>query len=36
VEDDGVESSTHTAIEAARVLFPVRSIYRSPLDSATA
>jgi predicted N-acetyltransferase YhbS len=34
--EDGFESSTSTAIEAARVLFPVRPIWRSPLDSATA
>ena len=34
--DDGVESSTGTAIDAARVLFPIRPIWRSPLDSATA
>jgi predicted N-acetyltransferase YhbS len=34
--EDGFESSTSTALEAARVLFPVRPIWRSPLDSATA
>jgi predicted N-acetyltransferase YhbS len=34
--EDGFESSTTTALEAARVLFPVRPIWRSPLDSATA
>lgn len=34
--EDGVEASTATAIEAARVLFPPRPIWRSPLDSATA
>ena len=33
---DGVEASTHTALDAARILFPVRPIWRSPLDSATA
>jgi GNAT superfamily N-acetyltransferase len=36
VADDGVESSTSTAIDAARILFPTRPIWRSPLDSATA
>ena len=36
VEEDGVESSTGTAIDAARILFPVRPIWRSPLDAATA
>ena len=34
--EDGFESSTSTALDAARVLFPVRPIWRSPLDSATA
>jgi predicted N-acetyltransferase YhbS len=34
--EDGFESSASTALEAARVLFPVRPIWRSPLDSATA
>jgi predicted N-acetyltransferase YhbS len=34
--EDGFESSTHTALEAARILFPIRPIWRSPLDSATA
>jgi hypothetical protein len=34
--EDGFESSTSTALEAARILFPVRPIWRSPLDSATA
>jgi predicted N-acetyltransferase YhbS len=34
--EDGFESSTGTALEVARILFPVRSIWRSPLDSATA
>ncbi len=36
VEEDGVESSTGTALEAARVLFPLRPVWRSPLDTATA
>lgn len=36
IEEDGVGCSTGTAIDAARVLFPVRPIWRSPLDSATA
>jgi len=36
VEEDGVECSTHTAIDAARILFPLQPIWRSPLDSATA
>ena len=36
VEEDGVESSTGTALEAARILFPRRPIWRSPLDAATA
>jgi predicted N-acetyltransferase YhbS len=34
--EDGFESSTGTALEAARVLFPIRPLWRSPLDSATA
>jgi hypothetical protein len=34
--EEGFESSTATAIDVARVLFPVRPIWRSPLDSATA
>ena len=34
--EDGFESSTGTALDAARILFPVRPIWRSPLDSATA
>ncbi len=34
--EDGFESSTGTAVDAARVLFPLRPIWRSPLDSATA
>jgi ribosomal protein S18 acetylase RimI-like enzyme len=36
VEEDGVESSTGTALDAARILFPLRPIWRSPLDAATA
>ena len=36
VEEDGVESSTGTALDAARMLFPARPVWRSPLDSATA
>jgi len=36
VEEDGVESSTGTALDAARILFPVRPVWRSPLDAATA
>jgi hypothetical protein len=35
-EEPGFESSTGTALDAARVLFPTRPIWRSPLDSATA
>jgi len=34
--EDGFETSTGTAIDAARVLFPLRPVWRSPLDSATA
>jgi hypothetical protein len=34
--EDGVESSTSTAVDVARLLFPPRPIWRSPLDSATA
>ena len=34
--EEGVETSTATAIDAARVLFPIQPIWRSPLDSATA
>jgi hypothetical protein len=34
--EDGVEASTSTAIDAARILFPIRPIWRSPLDGATA
>ncbi len=36
VSEDGVEASTATAIDAARILFPMTPIWRSPLDSATA
>ncbi len=35
-QEEGFESSTATALEAARILFPMRPIWRSPLDSATA
>ena len=34
--EDGVESSTQTAIDSARILFPTQPIWRSPLDSGTA
>ena len=34
--EDGFEASTATALDAARILFPRRPIWRSPLDSATA
>jgi GNAT superfamily N-acetyltransferase len=34
--EEGFESSTGTALDAARILFPARPIWRSPLDSATA
>jgi predicted N-acetyltransferase YhbS len=34
--EEGFETSTSTALDAARVLFPTRPIWRSPLDSATA
>lgn len=34
--EDGFVSSTATALDAARVLFPPRPVWRSPLDSATA
>ena len=36
VEADGVESSTGTALETARILFPKQPVWRSPLDAATA
>lgn len=36
VEEDGAESSTGTALETARILFPRRPVWRSPLDAATA
>ena len=36
VEEDGAESSTGTALETARILFPKRPVWRSPLDAATA
>ncbi|MGE3820344.1 MAG: enhanced intracellular survival protein Eis [Isosphaeraceae bacterium] len=34
--EEGFVSSTGTALDAARILFPTRPIWRSPLDSATA
>ncbi len=34
--EDGCESSTATAVDAARIVFPITPIWRSPLDSATA
>lgn len=34
--EEGFETSTGTALDAARILFPTRPIWRSPLDSATA
>jgi GNAT superfamily N-acetyltransferase len=34
--EDGFVASTATALDAARILFPVQPIWRSPLDSATA
>lgn len=36
IAEDGAEASTATAVDAARVLFPIGPIWRSPLDSATA
>jgi len=36
IGQDGAEASTATALDVARVLFPVRPVWRSPLDSATA
>jgi ribosomal protein S18 acetylase RimI-like enzyme len=36
IAEDGCESSTATAVDAARILFPITPIWRSPLDSATA
>jgi predicted N-acetyltransferase YhbS len=36
VLEEGFDASTSTALDAARVLFPVRPIWRSPLDGATA
>jgi len=36
LSEEGFESSTATAIDAARILFPPRPVWRSPLDSATA
>lgn len=34
--EDGFSASTATALDAARILFPVQAVWRSPLDSATA
>lgn len=34
--EDNFTASTATALDAARILFPVQPIWRSPLDSATA
>ncbi len=34
--EDGFSASTATALDAARILFPVQPVWRSPLDSATA
>jgi hypothetical protein len=34
--EEGVEASTSTGVDAARLLFPLRPVWRSPLDSATA
>ncbi len=31
--EDGAETSTATAVDAARILFPKRAIWRSPLDA---
>ncbi|GAC1333442.1 MAG: hypothetical protein NVSMB14_00270 [Isosphaeraceae bacterium] len=36
ISEDGAEPSTHTAVEAARPIFPIQPIWRGPLDSATA
>jgi ribosomal protein S18 acetylase RimI-like enzyme len=36
ISEDGAEPSTATAVDAARILFPIGPIWRSPLDSATA
>ena len=36
VDEDGVESSTGTALDTARILFPRRPVWRSPLDALTA
>ena len=33
IEEEGAESSTGTALEAARILFPRHPIWRSPLDA---
>jgi predicted N-acetyltransferase YhbS len=36
ISEDHVECSASTAVDAARIIFPQRPIWRSPLDSATA
>jgi hypothetical protein len=36
VAEEGFVASTATALDVARVLFPARPIWRSPLDAATA
>ena len=36
VDEDGVESSTGTALDTARILFLKRPVWRSPLDALTA
>ena len=33
LSEDGAETSTATAVDAAKILFPARSIWRSPLDA---
>ncbi len=33
---DGAEASTATALDAAKIMFPIQPIWRSPLDNATA
>jgi hypothetical protein len=34
--EEGFAASTATALDAARILFPIQPIWRSPLDAATA
>jgi hypothetical protein len=36
IAEEGTEASAATALDSARVLFPITPIWRSPLDSATA